>query len=192
MASNESASQYAGHTARVGAVSASPEDGFSKPVRASIRLLAGLGVEGDTHLGVTVQHRSRVAIDPTQPNLRQVHLIHAELFDELRAAGFEIGPGEIGENLTTHGIDLLTLPRGTRLHLGAQAVVELTGLRNPCRQLDRFRPGLMAATLARTADGALVRKAGVMAIVLNGGEVRRGDALHVELPPGLPQALERV
>jgi len=179
-------------TPRIVAVSAGVSHHFSKPVRASIRLLAGLGVEGDTHLGVTVQHRSRVAVDPTQPNLRQVHLIHAELFDELRTVGLEIGAGEIGENITTRGIELLALPRGARLHLGASAVVEVTGLRNPCVQLDRFRPGLMAATLGRTPDGALVRKAGVMAIVLTGGELRAGDAIQVVLPPGAHGALERV
>ena len=174
------------------AVCADASHGFSKPVRDLIRLVVGLGVEGDTHLGTTVQHRSRVARDPTQPNLRQVHLIQAELFDELRATGFEIGPGQIGENVTTRGIDLLTLPHGARLRLGASAVVELTGLRNPCLQLDRFRPGLMAGTLARHADGTLMRKAGVMAIVLTGGALRAGDAIHVELPAGAHRALQPV
>jgi len=177
---------------QVAAVSAGASHDFSKPMRESIRLLAGLGVEGDAHLGVTVQHRSRVAVDPTQPNLRQVHLIHTELFDELRATGFEIGPGQIGENVSTRGIDLLALPRGTRLHLGASAIVEVTGLRNPCVQLDRFRPGLMAATLGRTPDGALVRKTGVMGIVLAGGELRASDPIRVELPAGVHLALERV
>ncbi|MEP7100148.1 MAG: MOSC domain-containing protein [Burkholderiales bacterium] len=179
-------------SARVVAVCAAASHDFGKPVRESIRLLAGLGVEGDTHLGVTVQHRSRVAVDPTQPNLRQVHLIHAELFDELRTDGFEIGPGQIGENVTTRGIALLALPRGTRLQFGASAIVELTGLRNPCAQLDRFRPGLMAATLGRAPDGALVRKAGVMGIVLAGGELRAGDEIRIELPPGAHSPLERV
>lgn len=178
--------------AEVLAVCADALHSFGKPVRDAIRFIAGLGLEGDTHLGATVQHRSRVAIDPTQPNLRQVHLIHAELFDELRAGGFEIGPGEIGENITTRGIALLEMPRGARLYLGASAVVELTGLRNPCAQLDRFRPGLMNATLARKANGALVRKAGVMGIVLSSGEVRAGDAIRVGLPAGVQVALERV
>lgn len=178
--------------AKVVAVCAGAAHDFSKPVRPSIRLLAGLGVQGDAHLGVTVQHRSRVAIDPTQPNLRQLHLIHAELFDELRSAGFELGPGQIGENITTRGIDLLDLPRGARLLIGAGAVVEVTGLRNPCAQLDRFQPGLMAATLGRAADGTLLRKAGVMAIVLAGGDVRAGDAIRVEHPAGAHLPLERV
>ncbi|HWH83374.1 MAG TPA: MOSC domain-containing protein [Burkholderiaceae bacterium] len=177
---------------RVVAVAADATHAFSKPVRQSIRLLAGLGVEGDTHLGVTVQHRSRVARDPTQPNLRQVHLIHAELFDELRRAGFEISAGELGENITTAGIDLLALPRGARLHLGDEAVIEITGLRNPCVQLDRFRAGLTAATLAHGADGQLIRKAGVMAIVLGSGAVCAGDAIRVELPAGPQGALEPV
>jgi MOSC domain-containing protein YiiM len=156
---------------------------MSKPARASIRLVAGLGVEGDAHAGVTVKHRSRVKRDPTVPNLRQVHLIHAELHDELRDGGFAIAPGQMGENITTRGVDLLALPTGTRLRLGDTAVVEVTGLRNPCAQLDGIQPGLMAATLARDADGALVRKAGVMGIVIAGGDVRRGDPIQVDLPP---------
>jgi MOSC domain-containing protein YiiM len=171
------------HQGTVTAVSRSPEHGFSKTREASVRLLEGLGVEGDAHLGTTVQHLSRVARDPAQPNLRQVHLIHAELHDELRAAGFQVDAGEMGENVTTRGVDLLGLPRGTRLHLGTEAVVEVTGLRNPCSQIDRFQPGLMAAVLDRDADGNLVRKAGVMGIVRTGGEVRPGDAVRVELPP---------
>jgi MOSC domain-containing protein YiiM len=167
----------------VTAVSRSPEHSFGKPNQERIRLLAGLGVEGDAHLGTTVQHLSRVARDPSQPNLRQVHLIHAELHDELRASGFTVAPGEMGENVTTRGVDLLGLPAGTRLHLGGEAVVEVTGLRNPCFQLDRFQPGLMAAVLDRDADGNLVRKAGVMAVVVAEGEVRPGDPVRVELPP---------
>jgi MOSC domain-containing protein YiiM len=156
---------------------------MSKPTQAAIRLVAGLGVEGDAHQGETVKHRSRVARDPSQPNLRQVHLIHAELHDELRLAGFEVEPGRMGENVTTRGVDLLGLPTGARLHLGEAAVVEVTGLRNPCAQLDGIQPGLMAATLGRDADGNLVRKAGVMGVVLAGGEVRPGDPIRVELPP---------
>ena len=166
--------------------------GFSKPLAESIRLLAGLGVEGDAHLGVTVRHRSRVRADPTQPNLRQVHLLHAEVLEELRAAGFAVAPGAIGENVTTRGLDLLALPTGARLHLGAEAVVEVTGLRNPCAQLDAFRPGLMRALLGRDARNRVVRKAGVMAVVLAGGEVRPGDAVAVELPPPPHRPLERV
>ena len=171
-------------SARVLAVSASPSHRFSKSPQLSIRLLAGLGVAGDAHAGETVKHRSRVARDPTQPNLRQLHLVHAELFEELDAAGFRVGPGELGENVTTRGLDLLALPRGARLHLGAAAVAEVTGLRNPCRQLDTFQPGLMAATLGRDAAGGLVRKAGIMAVVLAGGEVAPGDPIRVELPSG--------
>jgi MOSC domain-containing protein YiiM len=149
-------------------------------------------VEGDAHLGETVKHRSRVARDPSQPNLRQVHLIHAELHDELRAAGFAVSAGQMGENVTTRGIDLLGLPTGTRLRLGKTAVVEVTGLRNPCIQLDRFQSGLMAAVLGRDEHGALIRKAGVMAIVLVDGEVRPGDPIIVELPPAPHRSLEPV
>jgi MOSC domain-containing protein YiiM len=155
---------------------------FSKTPSLGIRLLKGLGVAGDAHMGETVKHRSRVRRDPAQPNLRQVHLIHAELFCELRAKGFAVEPGELGENITTAGIDLLALPTGTRLHLGASAVVEITGLRNPCVQIDNFQKGLMAATLDKDADGNLVRKAGIMGIVIAEGDVRPGDAIRVELP----------
>ncbi len=163
---------------------------FSKTPQATVRLIAGLGVEGDAHQGVTVRHRSRVARDPTQPNLRQVHLIHAELHDELRAAGIPVGPGDLGENVTTRGVDLLGLPTGTRLRLGAEVVVELTGLRNPCVQLEHFRPGLLAAVVGRGADGQIVRKAGVMGIVCTGGELRTGVSIEVELPAPPHRALQ--
>lgn len=168
----------------VTAVSSGPAHTFSKPNRDGIRLLTGLGVEGDAHLGVTVKHRSRVARDPSQPNLRQVHLIHAELHDELRAAGFTVTAGDMGENVTTRGVDLLALPTGTRLRLGGSAVVEVTGLRNPCLQLNGFQQGLMKAVLDRDEHGELVRKAGIMAIVLADGTVRADDPVEVELPSG--------
>ncbi len=164
------------------AVASDPAHRFSKPVRESIRLLTGLGVEGDAHMGATVKHRSRVRRDPTQPNLRQVHLMHVELIEELRAAGFDVAPGRMGENVTTRGLDLLGLPCGTVLHLGSAAVVEVTGLRNPCAQLDTYQQGLMAAVLDRDAEGGLIRKSGVMAIVRAGGEVRPGDVIRVEYP----------
>jgi MOSC domain-containing protein YiiM len=158
---------------------------FSKTPTDSLRLVQGEGVEGDAHRGKTVKHRSRVARDPTQPNLRQVHLMHAELHDELRAAGFDVAAGQLGENITTRGIDLLGLAAGTRLWIGADALVEITGLRNPCVQLDRFRPGLMNAVLGRDGQGGLIRKAGVMGIVLIGGKVVVGDQVKIE-PPALP------
>jgi MOSC domain-containing protein YiiM len=176
----------------VTAVSRSPGHTFHKSLADAIRLHAGLGVEGDAHAGVTVKHRSRVAADPTQPNLRQVHLIHAELFDELRAAGFDVAAGQMGENVTTRGVDLLGLPTGARLHLGDAAVVEVTGLRNPCSQLDAFRPGLMKALVGRDESGKVVRKAGVMGVVIAGGEVKAGDAVRVELPPEPHRPLDRV
>src|SRR5215213_5325527 len=174
------------------AVSRSGGHTFGKTNRDTIRLLAGLGVEGDAHLGVTVKHRSRVARDPSQPNLRQVHLIHEELHDELRAGGFTVEAGQMGENVTTRGVDLLGLPTGTRLHLGQTAVVEVTGLRNPCAQLDKVQNGLLAATLDKDADGKVIRKAGIMGIVLADGEVRPGDAIEVELPPEPRTPLEPV
>ena len=176
----------------VTAVSLSKGHHFSKPNALEIRLLSGLGVAGDAHLGVTVKHRSRVAKDPTQPNLRQVHLLHEELFDELQARNFVVKPGEMGENVTTRGVDLLGLPTGTRLHLGQHAVVEVTGLRNPCVQIDRFQQGLMAATLDKDADGNLIRKAGVMSVVLADGDGRAGDAIGIVLPDGPHRPLQPV
>jgi MOSC domain-containing protein YiiM len=158
---------------------------FSKQPVESLTLIAGLGVEGDAHAGVTVKHRSRVARDPSQPNLRQLHLLHAEIFEELAPHGFTLRPGDIGENVTTRGIDLLGLGTGTHLCLGTEAVVEITGLRNPCAQLDHFQPGLMAAMLGRHEAGGLIRKSGVMAIVLHGGVLRAGDPIII-LPPAEP------
>ncbi len=168
----------------VTAVSRSGTHTFSKPNHDAIRLLAGLGVEDDAHLGETVKHRSRVARDPSRPNLRQAHLIHAELHDELRVAGFAVQAGEMGENVTTRGVDLLGLPTGALLRLGEGAVVEVTGLRNPCLQLDRFQRGMMKAVLDRDENGELVRKAGIMGVVLADGWVRPGDSIHIELPAG--------
>lgn len=169
-------------TGWVEAVHSSPAHTVTKLGRPRIRLLAGLGVEGDAHMGHTVKHRSRVARDPTQPNLRQVHLIHGELHDELASAGFEVDPGSMGENITTRGVDLLALGSGTRLHLGEAAVVEITGLRNPCHQLDGIHSGLMAAVLSRDPEGNLIRKSGVMAIVVVGGDVKVGDPIVAESP----------
>ncbi|MFF4172230.1 MOSC domain-containing protein [Streptomyces sp. NPDC001744] len=176
----------------VTAVSSNGTYAFTKPNRDEITLLAGLGVEGDVHAGVTVKHRSRIAQDPTRPNLRQVHLIHAELLDEVAEAGFEVAPGALGENVTTRGIDLLGLPTGTLLRLGAEAVVEVTGLRNPCAQIDAFRHGLLKRLVGRDENGGIVRRAGIMGIVLTGGEVRPGDPIGVELPEGPHRPLERV
>ncbi|WP_433573167.1 MOSC domain-containing protein [Streptomyces sp. CA-251247] len=173
-------------------VSSNGEYSFTKPNRESITLLAGLGVEGDVHAGVTVKHRSRIAQDPTQPNLRQVHLIHAELFDEVAGAGFEVAPGDLGENITTVGIDLLALPVGTLLRLGDEAVVEVTGLRNPCLQIEAFRQGLLKQVVGRDTDGEVVRKAGIMSVVRTGGVIRPGDPIGVELPAGPHKRLERV
>ena len=179
-------------SAKVVAVSRSKSHSFSKSTEMSIRLLKGLGVEGDAHMGETVKHRSRVRVDPTQPNLRQVHLVQSELFDELRQKGFSIHPGDIGENIATSGIDLLGLPTGAVLHIGGSAVVEITGLRNPCSQLDGFQKGLTAAVLDRDSAGNLIRKAGIMGIVREGGDISPGDAIRVELPAEPHRALERV
>ncbi len=171
------------------AVSRSNGHTFSKLNVLAIRLVAGLGVEGDAHYGDKVQHLFHARRNPDAPNLRQVHLMHEELFDELRADGFQVRPGDIGENVTTRGLNLLTLPTGTLLRLGNDAVIEITGLRNPCRQIDAFAKGLTAAVLGRDELGQLVRKAGVMAIVLKSGEVTIGDAIAVELPAGVHRPL---
>ena len=177
---------------RVVAVSKDGEHRFSKPLVDAVTLVAGWGIEGDAHAGTTVQHRSRVARDPSQPNLRQVHLLHAELFDEVAEAGFSVEPGQMGENVTTSGIDLLGLPEGAVLHLGDDASVQVTGLRNPCQQINGFEPGLLRAVLGRAEDGTVERKGGVMSVVLTGGTVRPGDRIRVELPTGERRALEPV
>jgi MOSC domain-containing protein YiiM len=179
-------------SARVTAVSRGPRHLIAKPNELAIQLVAGLGVEGDAHAGATVKHRSRVMRDPSQPNLRQVHLIHGELHDELAGAGFHVTAGQMGENVTTRGIDLLGLPTGTKLRLGRDAIVEVTGLRNPCTQLDQIEPDLMQAVLSRDEHGRLVRKAGIMAVVLAGGQVCPGDSIEVELPPDPRRPLEPV
>ncbi|MFJ4667701.1 MOSC domain-containing protein [Kitasatospora purpeofusca] len=176
----------------VTAVSSSGEYTFTKPNRASITLIAGLGVAGDVHSGVTVKHRSRVAQDPTQPNLRQVHLIHEELFAEVAEQGFPVAPGELGENVTTRGIDLLGLPVGTLLRIGPEAVVEVTGLRNPCLQIDAFRSGLLKQVVGRDEEGNIVRRAGIMGVVRTGGTIHPGDPIKAELPPGPHRPLDRV
>ncbi len=176
----------------VASVSRDGEHRFGKLPVDGIVLLEGLGVEGDAHLGVTVQHRSRVAADPTQPNLRQVHLIHAELHDELRAKGFAVEAGRLGENVTTRGIDLLGLPRGAVLRIGPSAAVEITGLRNPCAQIDRFSPGLLKEVVGRDGVGAIVRRAGIMGVVRAGGRVRPGDPIVVDLPDGPHEPLAPV
>lgn len=177
---------------KVFAVSSSGSHSLRKGNCASIRLIEGLGVAGDAHAGTTVQHLSRIAKDPTQPNLRQVHLIHAELHEELRQKGFEVSAGEMGENITTTGIDLLGLPTGTRLRLGDEAVVEVTGLRNPCAQLERIQEGLLAAVLDHDESGNLIRKAGIMGVVVIGGVVSVGDGIAVELPERPHERLQPV
>jgi MOSC domain-containing protein YiiM len=174
------------------AVARSEGHSFSKRLVPAIQLLAGFGVFGDCHAGETVRHRSRAKVRPLAKNLRQVHLVHSELFEELAGKGFHLTPGDIGENVTTRGIDLLALPRGTRLRLGADAVVEITGLRNPCVQLDRFQSGLMHAVIGRDREGRPLFKSGIMGIVVRDGEVRPGDRISIELPPEPHHALERV
>ncbi len=178
--------------ASVTAVSRSPTYTMAKPNRDCIRLIEGLGVDGDVHSGVTVKHRSRVARDPTAPNLRQVHLIATELHDELREAGFAVPPGRMGENVTTRGVDLLALPTGALLTLGRDAVVRVTGLRNPCLQLEGIAKGVQRAVLSRDENGDLVRKAGIMAVVVSSGEIRPGDPIAVALPPGPHSPLQPV
>jgi MOSC domain-containing protein YiiM len=178
--------------AHVLAVHSSPTHTMQKNTQSRIVLLEGLGVEGDAHLGVTVKHRSRVAQDPTQPNLRQVHLIHTELLEEVKEKGFHVIPGQMGENITTSGIDLLSLPKDTILSIGATAQIRVTGLRNPCAQLDGIQPGLMKAVLDKDENGNLIRKAGIMGVVVSGGEICPGDKIAVSLPPEPHEKLDRV
>ncbi len=179
-------------TGHVIALHRSAVHNFSKQPEKSLNLLQGLGIEGDAHMGATVKHRSRVAADPTQPNLRQVHLLHAEMIDEICGKGFDIQPGDVGENITTHGIDLLNLPRHTRLYIGLSVILSVKGLRNPCAQLDHFQAGLTQAFLGKSAVGTLIRKAGIMTIVLEGGVIHQGDEIRVELPSLPHLMLERV
>ena len=174
------------------AVSRSGTHTFSKPNQKTIKLIEGIGVEGDAHAGTTVKHRYLVKKDPTKPNIRQVHLIHNELLDELNEKGFSVSPGELGENITTQGIDLLDLPTGTLLYIGPQVLVELTSLRNPCIQIDDFQKGMLKEVLYKDENGELVRKAGVMGIILTGGEIQSGDHIVVELPPEPHHKLEYV
>ena len=174
------------------AVARNGQHAFSKTVVPEVKLIEGLGVDGDAHAGTTVKHRSRVARDPAQANLRQVHLLPLELLNELQANGFRVVPGALGENVTTSGIDLLGLPAGTLLHLGEHAIVRLTGLRNPCSQIEDFHEGLLAAVVSRDQDGHVRRKTGVMAVVLSSGIVRTNDPVRVELPSAPHAALEVV
>ena len=177
---------------QVVAVHSSPEHAFSKDPAREIELIEGHGVRGDAHCGTTVKHRSRVAKDPSQPNLRQVHLLHEELLAELHAKGFVVSPGHMGENITTRGVNLLELSAGTRLLLGSEALVEVTGLRNPCSQIERFQTGLLAAVLDRSPDGGLIRRAGVMGVVLNGGVVKAGASIAIAHVPSRHAALQPV
>jgi len=177
---------------KVISVSSDTRHNFSKTIKPAISLIAGFGVEGDAHGGKTVKHRSRIAKDPTQPNLRQVHLIHSELFDEVATQGFDVKPGDMGENITTIGIDLLSLPRSTRLHIGSEAIIEITGLRNPCSQIDKFQKGLLKACLDKDDDGHLICKSGVMSIVIKGGTITKNDRIKVMLPEGEHKPLDVV
>ena len=179
-------------TGQVVAVAMDGSHRFSKQIVPEILIVEGLGVDGDAHQGATVKHRSRVKADPTQPNLRQVHLIHSELFDEVAAQGFRVGPADLGENITTKGIDLLGLPRGAHLMVGEEVLLKVTGLRNPCAQIDNWQKGLLSAVLNRGPNGELVRKSGIMSVVLKGGRVRAGDRIVVELPEPPFLLLERV
>ncbi|KAF2492896.1 PK beta-barrel-protein domain-containing protein-like protein, partial [Lophium mytilinum] len=166
----------------VTAVSQAPSHAFSKSVVGTITLIAGLGVQNDAHAGATVKHTSLAAHDPSSPNLRQVHLIPYELLYELKGRGFETLthlPGQLGENITTYGLDLISLPRGTRLHFSSGAVVEITGLRQPGPGIERFKPGLLQQVYYQASNGQVVRRAGVMGVVVAGGSVRAGDAVQV-------------
>lgn len=181
-----------GERPSVVAVSKDARHRFSKQPCEQITLLKGLGVEGDAHSGATVQHVHRLAREPAQPNLRQVHLLAREFFDEAREQGYELAPGDLGENVLTQGLDVLGLPQDTLLLIGSQAVVRVTGLRDPCRQIDRFRPGLLKVAIGRDQKGQVLIKAGIMSVVTTGGIIRTGDTIEVELPAPPHQRLECV
>lgn len=166
---------------KVVAVACDSKHNIIKPVQAHITLIAGWGVEGDAHAGETIQHRYDKRRNPTAPNLRQIHLMHAELFDHMADQGMTVRPGQMGENITTRDIDILSLPQGTRLKLG-NAVIELTGLRNPCKYLNTIAPGLMKACLAKHKDGTPFPQSGVMGMIIAGGIVKAGDAIEIVLP----------
>lgn len=165
---------------------------FSKQSVSKIELIAGHGVRGDAHFGITAQHLSKIAKDPTQPNLRQVHLLHEGLLQELHSKGFDVAPGQLGENITTSGLAILALSAGTKLQLGTQVVLRVTGLRSPCSKIESFHPGLLAAVVDRAEDGSVIRKAGVMCVVEQGGEVRAGDSILVIAQPEIHIPLEPV
>jgi len=176
----------------VHSLSISEQHTFSKNVLDEVEVIAGIGIKGDAHAGKTVKHRSRVAKDPTQPNLRQIHLIHLELLSELAAKGYHVKPGDLGENITTQGISLLDLPKDTILTIGKSVEVQITGLRNPCHQIDKFQKGLLKEVVGKNDAGEIVRMAGIMGIVLKGGIIKVNDAIHITYP-NLPfERLERV
>jgi len=178
------------------AVHRSDEHTFAKPTVDSVTLLPGLGVEGDAHLGAQVKHRSRVAADPNQPNLRQVHLVMSELLDDVRAAGHEIEPGRLGENVTTTGIDLIGLPVGSMLRIGDTALVALTGLRNPCKQIRDVGDGVLKMMFVDGErygrPGEQIGRTGVMGVVVAGGTVSAGDEIAVRYPAGVLTPMQKV
>lgn len=169
--------------AMVESVHRSESHDFTKATVEEVVLVAGVGIEGDAHAGATVQHVSRKKKDADRPNLRQVHLVSAELHEELVADGFDLDHGGFGENLVTRGIALGDLPVGTTLALGDDAIIVLTGLRDPCAQIDRHREGLRAAVAFDPGEGPKLFRDGAMAMVVRGGVVRTGDPIGVALPP---------
>lgn len=173
------------------AVASDSKHNIIKPIRESVRLIAGWGVEGDAHAGKTVQHRYDKRRNPDAPNLRQVHLMHSELFDQVSGLGLSVKPGQMGENITTRHIDILNLPRGTQLRIG-EAVIEITGLRNPCKYLNQIAPGLLKACLGKHEDGTNFPHSGVMGVILADGEVKAGDEIHIITPPKPHERLKPV
>jgi MOSC domain-containing protein YiiM len=170
------------------AVHRKEEYGVFKEIQESVHLVKGFGVQGDAHMGTLVQHRYNKKQNPNQPNLRQVHLIQAELFDDLKELGLIVKPGEMGENITTRNIDIINLPLDTKLHLGDSAILQLTGLREPCGQLNTVQKGLKNAVLDESGKS----RVGVMSVVLRGGAVKADDLIRVELPSEPHQDLQPV
>ena len=179
----------------VAAVHRSDEHTFSKATCESIELVAGLGVNGDAHQGAKVKHRSRVAANPDQPNLRQIHLVMSELLDEVNSAGHNVVAGQLGESITTTGIDLISLPVGSMLRIGDTALVALTGLRNPCPQIKSVGDGLMKMMFIDDQDnpeGPKIGRTGVMGVVIAGGIVAADDGIKIRFPAGPLTRMEKV
>ena len=115
-----------------------------------------------------------------------------EILSELNDKGFSVIPGELGENITTQGIDLLSLPQGCQLHIGKTTIIELTALRNPCVQIENFQTGMLKEVISKDKQGKIMRKLGMMGVVLSGGHVQPNDEITIQLPEQPHKSLEYI